>query len=209
VTRLVLVRHGRTEWNRLGRIQGQTDVELDDVGVAQAAAVAPYIAGFEPVAIWASDLSRASATAARIAVECGLLVRHDARLRERGFGELEGLSHREFAKRSPEEYDAFRAGDFDLIRAAEESGVVATRLGEAAFALEDALEEGETGVIVSHGAALKLLVGALIGLTPEASVSSLVGMDNCAWAEVELQAGAGRLVAYNRTAPGVAAVTSA
>ncbi|WP_300682004.1 histidine phosphatase family protein [Nocardioides sp.] len=204
MTRLVLVRHGRTEWNRLGRIQGQTDVDLDEVGVAQAAAVAPYIAGFEPVAIWSSDLSRASATAARIAVECGLLVRHDERLRERGFGEIEGLSHREFAERSPGQYDAFRAGDFDLIDSAENSEVVAARLHASARDLGAELEAGETAVIVSHGAALKLLVGALIGLSPAASVSTLVGMDNCAWAEVELRGDAGRLVAYNRGAPAVA-----
>lgn len=197
----MLVRHGRTEWNRLGRIQGQRDVPLDEVGVAQAAAVAPYVAGFEPVVIWSSDLSRASATAARIAVACGLLPRLDPRLRERSFGDLEGLSHAEFATRAPRDYEAFRTGDFDLIPSAETSEVVTARLRAATEELLGELGREETAVVVSHGAALKLFVGSLLGLDPAASVATLVGMDNCGWAEIAVGEGVSRLVAYNRVAP--------
>jgi probable phosphoglycerate mutase len=201
VKRLLLVRHGRTEWNRLGRIQGQTDVALDAEGQAQAAALAPVIAGFDPVAIWSSDLERAAATANRIGAEVGHLPRFDARLRERSFGDLEGISHAEFREQAPRDYDAFRAGDFDQIASAEPSDVVASRMGQATDELLSRMGEGEAAVVVSHGAALKLLVGSLLGLSPTASVATLVGMANCAWTEIHLEEPGlpGRLVAYNRT----------
>ena len=57
--RLVLIRHGRTAWNAIGRAQGHADVELDDIGHAQAAAVAPYLTSLGPTVLWTSDLARA------------------------------------------------------------------------------------------------------------------------------------------------------
>jgi len=63
MTRLIVWRHGRTEWNLAGRVQGQTDIPLDDVGVAQAVQVAPRLAALHPDVLVASDLRRASDTA--------------------------------------------------------------------------------------------------------------------------------------------------
>ena len=60
---LVLLRHGQTAWNLEHRAQGHSDVELDDTGHAQAAAVAPYVAGLAPALLWSSDLARARQTA--------------------------------------------------------------------------------------------------------------------------------------------------
>ena len=62
----MLLRHGRTAWNATGRAQGHADVELDETGHAQAAAVAPWVAGFGPVVLWSSDLARARQTAAYV-----------------------------------------------------------------------------------------------------------------------------------------------
>ena len=70
--RLVLLRHGRTEWNDTGRAQGHADVPLDETGEAQAKAVAPVLAALAPVAVWSSDLARAAGTAAVVAAEAGL-----------------------------------------------------------------------------------------------------------------------------------------
>ena len=66
--RLVLLRHGRTEWNETGRAQGHADVPLDEVGLAQAKEVAPVLAALRPVALWSSDLARAAQTADAVAL---------------------------------------------------------------------------------------------------------------------------------------------
>src|SRR5690606_19337304 len=81
--RLILWRHGQTAWNVTGRVQGQTDVDLDETGVAQAAATAPRVAQYRPDLIVSSDLRRAARTAAALADVTGLPVEYDARLRER------------------------------------------------------------------------------------------------------------------------------
>ena len=99
MTRLVIVRHGRTGHNAAHVIQGQLDVELDEVGQAQAAVVAPRLAELAPAAIVSSDLRRAADTAAAVAAVTGVQVRLDKRLRERDFGQWQGLHGTEIAKR--------------------------------------------------------------------------------------------------------------
>src|SRR5438270_13849486 len=80
--RVVLLRHGRTEWNASGRFQGQMDSPLDGIGRAQAEAAAIAVAPMRPDAIVTSDLSRAQDTAAAVAKEAGVEPVADARLRE-------------------------------------------------------------------------------------------------------------------------------
>lgn len=70
--RLVIWRHGRTAWNLEHRFQGQTDVPLDEVGVAQAKAAARMLMALRPQIIVSSNLSRARDTAAPLAAACGL-----------------------------------------------------------------------------------------------------------------------------------------
>ena len=84
-------RHGRTSWNAEHRFQGQTDVDLDDVGVAQALRAASMLASLGPSSIVASDLRRTRATAEPLSEITGLDVRYDERLRETFAGEWEGL----------------------------------------------------------------------------------------------------------------------
>ena len=99
--RLVLLRHGRTEWNDSGRAQGHADVPLDDVGLAQAKEVAPVLAALRPVAVWSSDLARAAGTAAAVAAECGLGTVLDPRLREFDVGpNRQGLTAEQLAERA-------------------------------------------------------------------------------------------------------------
>ena len=92
MTTLLLARHGETDWNRELRIQGSSDIGLNDLGRAQAHALAQELEHVELDAIYSSDLSRAQATAAAVAASHGLEVRLDARLRERSFGSWEGLT---------------------------------------------------------------------------------------------------------------------
>ena len=92
---LHFVRHGETDWNREGRVQGQTDVPLSARGREQAEELAASL-GERPIgAIWSSDLRRALETAEPLARRLGLEVRVTPALRERNFGVLEGLTDAE------------------------------------------------------------------------------------------------------------------
>ena len=109
-SRIMLWRHGRTVWNPEGRFQGQADVPLDPLGVAEAKRAAPMLAGFEPVALYSSDLSRAYQTAEALAELTGLEIVTDKRLREINVGSWEGLLGRRGAGPGP------RTGPPDLAR---------------------------------------------------------------------------------------------
>ncbi|HEU5038680.1 MAG TPA: histidine phosphatase family protein [Nocardioides sp.] len=197
--RLVLVRHGRTPFNHERRIQGQLEVELDDTGHRQAAAVAPVIAALRPAALWSSDSARARQTAAYLAKETGLEPTYDARLREYFLAGRQGLSHAEYAELAPEEFAAFRAGDFDVVPGGENAVDVAARMVAALTDLLGSVGAGGTAVAVSHGAAIRDAVPVLLGW-PVTGRAALHGLDNCAWVELEAPAPGApmRLVAYNR-----------
>jgi 2,3-bisphosphoglycerate-dependent phosphoglycerate mutase len=106
MTEIVLIRHGETQWNALGRYQGHTDIALNDTGRAQAQATARAIAHLHKTqpftGLYASDLQRALQTAQPLAQVLGLPVQTDARLRERHFGALEGLTREQIAQQHPE-----------------------------------------------------------------------------------------------------------
>jgi probable phosphoglycerate mutase len=196
VRRLVLLRHGQTAWNAERRAQGHSDVEIDATGHAQAAAVAPYVAAMHPSLLWSSDLSRARETAAYVAAASGLEVRTDPRLREYDLGERTGMTMAEYAVAHPEEYRAFRAGSYDVVPGGETTAQVAAR-GDGCQRLA-----GRCGVLVAHGAALKVSVAALLGWPTEAA-TSLQALDNCGWAELHDSGDGGRLrlAAWNRVVP--------
>jgi broad specificity phosphatase PhoE len=97
VTTFYLARHGETDWNRELRIQGSSDIELNELGLQQARALAQELEHVELDAVYASQLVRAHATAAAVAAFHGLEVRLDARLRERSFGSWEGLTREDIA----------------------------------------------------------------------------------------------------------------
>jgi len=95
VTALLLVRHGETDWNAEGRLQGQTDTPLNDYGRRQARGLAEQLAGERLDAVYASDLARARETAEILAGPLGLPVELDAGLREKNWGNWEGLTSTE------------------------------------------------------------------------------------------------------------------
>src|SRR4051794_41405307 len=150
--RLVLWRHGRTEWNAAGRFQGQLDPALDTEGRSQAIRVAPQLAAELPVGqtvVVSSDLSRAAETAASLTTVLGVPLQLDERLREHGMGSWEGLTRDEVAERYPEQYADWVAGRPVRGRGGEESPEVAER---ALAALAD-LPEAPVAVVVTHGGA--------------------------------------------------------
>jgi broad specificity phosphatase PhoE len=92
MTELLLVRHGETDWNAEGKLQGHTDRPLNDYGRRQAQALADRLAGDSIDAVYASDLSRARETAEILAEKLSLPVVVDPDLREKNWGNWEGLT---------------------------------------------------------------------------------------------------------------------
>jgi broad specificity phosphatase PhoE len=202
--RLVLLRHGRTAWNESRRAQGHTDVPLDALGHAQAAAVAPVLAALGPAYVRSSDLARARETAEYVARAAGLELELDPRLREYDVGVRSGLTMAEFAEQYPVEHASRTDHDDPVLVEGEESAAqVRDRVLPALRECFDRLAPGETGIAVLHGACLKVGLLALLDL-PETQSQALRVLDNCGWAVVGEHEPGGRrvLVAYNRTASG-------
>jgi broad specificity phosphatase PhoE len=174
-TRLLIVRHGRTAWNSDGRFQGQLDIPLDEVGQAQAAAVARRLAYEHPLAIYASDLSRAWQTARRIQNAIAEAIQPDPipplvlepRLREMHFGEWQGLTHAEIQACQP---DALATWEADWLNNAPPGGETLTQLVERVQAVYReilATHPDGTVLLVGHGGTLQALLCMALGLPPE------------------------------------------
>ena len=112
-TRICLIRHGETRWNAEGRIQGHTDIPLNETGRAQALAMAFNAAHHRFHAIYSSDLLRATETAQVLAQREDLEVKLLPQLRERHFGQFQGLTAAQGAERHPEAYAHYIARDLD------------------------------------------------------------------------------------------------
>ncbi|WP_433529505.1 histidine phosphatase family protein [Micromonospora sp. CA-263727] len=196
MTRLVIWRHGNTDWNAASRVQGQTDVPLNDLGREQARQAAPLLAALRPDAVIASDLSRAAETAAALAALTGLPVRSDARLRERHFGRWQGLLLTEVAERFPDEYARWRAGDPDPGAEIEPLDELGKRIGTA---LQEAADElaGGTIVVATHGGAARQGCGNLLGWGHPV-LRAIGSLGNCHWTELRHDAERGwHLRAHN------------
>jgi probable phosphoglycerate mutase len=179
--RIVLWRHGQTEWNLLGRLQGQTDVPLDAVGSQQALTMARLLAALHPSAIVSSDLSRAVETARALADIVKLDIALDEGLRETFVGTWQGLTDEEIRERFPEEYAAWREDHYHQRRG---GGEVEAEVAERAVAaIERALKavpDRGTLVVVTHGGTARVSIARLLGL-PAAYTGVLGGLSNCSW----------------------------
>lgn len=162
MTRLILIRHGQTDWNLDGRYQGQADPPLNEAGLAQAQALAMTlrVRGQSVTALYSSDLRRACQTAEIIAASLGRPVRLEARLREIHQGEWEGLRHDEVLARYPGDWAARRCDPLHSHPPGGESvAEVAARVWAAANEVAHAHAQ-QTGsvLIVSHGLVLATLL---------------------------------------------------
>ncbi|MEE1649834.1 histidine phosphatase family protein [Brachybacterium sp. J144] len=176
-TRLVLVRHGQTDYNRDGRLQGQVDIPLNETGRTQARAVARAVAQNPPDLILASPLGRALETARTIGEACGLPVSTDQALVERGFGQWEGLHSDAIRARWPQQLADHREHRRVDGLGIESREGVAERF--AASCLRHVGENpGQTVLIVAHGAAITLGITELLGLHTS-EFRGLAGLENC------------------------------
>jgi glucosyl-3-phosphoglycerate phosphatase len=178
VTRLILWRHGQTAWNAGGRVQGQIDTPLSETGLAQAAAAAPRLAALEPAVLVASDLRRASATMAALAALVDVPVTYDPRLRERSFGEWEGLTHPEISATWPEAFERWRRGEPVDDADVEDIDALSKRMTDALEEIVSTAPPGATIVVATHGAAARHATCAMLGW-PHALASTLGALLNC------------------------------
>lgn len=176
-SRLIFARHGQTEYNRTGRLQGQVDIPLNETGERQARQLAASIAANPPDVIVSSPLLRALHTAETIGTACGLEVTTDAAFLERGFGHWEGLRGAEIQERWPEEYADWRAHRTVHGLDVEDRPEVGERVATAA---RDLLRRysGGTVLIVGHGAAITLGITTLLGLDTS-GFRGIAGLENC------------------------------
>jgi len=189
----LFVRHGTTEWNEAGRIQGWAPVGLSGRGREEAGSVADALAERHAIdAVVASDLARTVETAEPIAAAAGVAVETDPRLRERDFGVFQGLPSGDFFERFP---------DFDLLESGRAAAERAPESGESWLAVRDRVldaaadlraREG-TVVAVTHVNPIRLVAGERRDLSVVRSLTEL-SADNCSVTEVD---GSGAVVRAN------------
>jgi glucosyl-3-phosphoglycerate phosphatase len=187
--KLVLWRHGQTTYNAERRFQGQSDVPLNDTGRDQARRAARYLAAMKPDAIFASDLSRATETAAVLARLTGLPVQLDKDLRERGGGSWEGKTAEEIRAEFPEAFASWAPPD------GESAASVADRSSAALERIADGLPGGSLAVVVSHGGALGFGAARILGIPDD--LRALGPFGNCCWSVLSRRYGRWRLLEHN------------
>ncbi|MFM8707377.1 MAG: histidine phosphatase family protein [Planctomycetia bacterium] len=210
--RQYLVRHGESVSNLEGRVQGQADVELSELGHAQARRVADWISGVVAAAaesggaigeIWSSPLKRARETAAVIAAAIGLPVRVEEQLAELHAGIFQGHLWADLEAAFPDEVARWRSGDVDYVIPGGESRAQLAARGHAA--LETLAARDTTGmIVVAHGGLLTAALGSLIGrehpllaAAAERPFTRLPALANCSVTELEWPGP--RLLRFNET----------
>jgi len=189
IRRLVMLRHGQTEWNAGSRMQGQLDTDLTDLGRDQAAAAAEVLAKRQPLVIVSSDLCRALDTATALGERAGLPVEIDTRLRETHLGDWQGMTHLEVDAVAPGARLAWR----DDARWAPHGGESRVDVAARSLPLVTELiakheqwgvdEPGRPVVLVAHGGLIAALTGALLAL-PVDNWPVLGGMGNASWVQL-------------------------
>jgi probable phosphoglycerate mutase len=166
--RLLLVRHGETDWNREGRFQGQIDIPLNERGLAQAAAARDFLAGVPIQRAWSSVMARPRRTA-EVILEAhpGVELATTEGLVEIGHGLWEGRLEQEIAAQWPELLADWKAAPHtEQMPEGETIHDVRERSLASWLAIASSLRDGETGIVVAHDAVNKTILCELLGLGP-------------------------------------------
>jgi alpha-ribazole phosphatase len=162
--KLLLTRHGQTDWNIARRYQGHSNTELNQVGVRQAEQIAKRLSTKTIHAIYSSDLNRAANTAKAIAAFHQLEVHTDTRWRELSFGSWEGMTYQEMSAHSPELFDAWMK---DSLTVSTPNGETHRQLAERVQAAFDELKtkhKDETVLVVGHSGSMQTLLSLTLGV---------------------------------------------
>lgn len=183
--RLILLRHGQTNYNASFRMQGQLDTDLSELGVRQAHAVGRFLAPRRPWTILSSDLRRARDTAAALATEVGLDVLTDTRLRETNLGLWQGMTHSEVDDQWPDARQQWRGRPRWSPPEGESRIDVARRTRAVVDELVHQSPEWSEhpAVIVAHGGAIAALTAALLEL-PVEQYPVFNGLGNTCWVQL-------------------------
>ena len=163
-TRIILVRHGETEWNLQGRIQGRLDSPLTEAGRRQAEAIANRLQPSSPQAIASSDLGRCMQTASIIARTIPRDVIPMKEFREKGGGIFEGYSWPEIERHFPAEYRRYREHAPGYTQPGAESWSDATARGLSGLDSVVRRYAGKRIVIVTHGGVLHAMIRNVLGI---------------------------------------------
>jgi probable phosphoglycerate mutase len=158
MTKLLVIRHGETDWNRQHRFQGQIDVPLNEIGLMQAARLGRRLAD-EPVDVLiSSDLQRARSTAEPLAQAHGMQPLVEPLWREQGFGVLEGLDVPTIRSRHADLWSSWtrHEADYALPGGGESNAAFHARVMRALQAVL-AAHAGRRVVVVTHGGVLDML----------------------------------------------------
>ena len=187
MTRVFIIRHGETEWNSAGLLQGSADIELTERGREQARLAAAVLAEhLSPgVTIVSSPLVRAHDTALEIAQEIGTTVHVDDRLRERAYGVWEGITPEERQRSWPEAVQRWREHGNPEVPGFEVHDEVQARM---VASIEEWVERAPADVLIaSHGSSSRLAMMGLLGLP--LNHRSLGNLGNCEWSRLTRHAG--------------------
>jgi glucosyl-3-phosphoglycerate phosphatase len=195
MTRLLIVRHGETDWNREGRWQGHAGPGLNELGRRQAAAIATRLVHESPQVLVSSDLARATETAAAIGEVTGLAARLEPRFREVDVGEWSSLTRAEVAERYPSEFRQWEQGTNRGYPGGETFEQLQAR---CLAALDDLFEQdgGRTIALVAHGGSIRALIGSVLGLDAARRRLLATGR-NCSLSVIESRHSDRRVVAVN------------
>ncbi|MBC7349663.1 MAG: histidine phosphatase family protein [Candidatus Aminicenantes bacterium] len=198
MTRIVLVRHGETEWNRVERFRGSADIPLNENGLRQAELLARrLLAAWKPTAVYSSPLSRAVKTAEVIAFPLKLQVKIHPGLSDINYGEWQGLTPEEVRGRWPELFERWQTIPDTLRFPGGEAMAERQRIGVAAVKEIAAAHPGETVVGVGHTVINRLILLGLLGL--DFSYFWRLRQDNCALNVLEYRDGLFVAVTLNET----------
>ena len=174
---LLIVRHGETEWNAEGRIQGHTDIGLSEKGAEQARSLGQRLADRQIDVAYSSDLKRTSETAKLALGGRDITLNETPRLREYNKGIFEGMTLSEIQEKFPAEYPKYLEKDLSYApEGGETTRDVSTRMASI-FAEIKANHLDETVLVVSHGGVLRAAMVSLLGMPLEGNWSFVFG--NC------------------------------
>ncbi len=160
-----LLRHGETEWNKLGKFQGLTDVSLNERGLSQARDSARAALAWEPSALYASSLTRTVQVAEEVCKVTGVPVVATPGIRELSLGDLEGVTGAEMRAGWPEVYDTWRNNPADVVMPNGESlAQLQERAWQVILEIERAHDDDSGVVVVSHNFTIRTIICAILGI---------------------------------------------
>ncbi len=164
-TTILLIRHGQTDWNAQGRWQGHRDIPLNEMGQAQAAALAKRLADWSIQAVYSSDLKRAAMTAVPLATALNQQPIFTPIWRERDVGDFSGLTGTEAREKYPDVWDAMKNGLLNPPNG--ESSLKLRVRAVAAYEQVVAKHAGEMVAVISHGGTLANVIAHVLEIPPE------------------------------------------